>query len=63
MHRRRTILKLSAAGIAAWLWPAAVPAASAGGGLYLVNGWLLTEADLGRLGPGVARRAGRVNIG
>ena len=54
---RRRVLKLGAAGILAWTMP--VPGAVARGvpppvpvgrGLYLVNGWLLTEADLARIG-------------
>jgi hypothetical protein len=63
MQHRRTLLKLGTAGLFAWLWPWAAAGAAgtmagaalprplpAGGGMYLVNGWLLSEADLQRLG-------------
>jgi hypothetical protein len=66
MQRRRTLLKLGLAGLAAAPWPAlraeirprAAAAAAAplprpvpaGRGVYLVDGWLLGEADLRRLG-------------
>jgi hypothetical protein len=56
---RRGVLRLGAALGAAGLLARALPAAAApalpmpqaiGRGLYLVDGWLLTEADLARLG-------------
>jgi hypothetical protein len=59
MQARRTVLKLAAAGLLAWAWPGAGPARAraalprpvpAGHGMYLVDGWLLTPADLARLG-------------
>jgi hypothetical protein len=57
MQTRRTVLKLGAAGLLAWAWPEAAAAAPAlprpvpaGHGMYLVDGWLLTPADLARLG-------------
>jgi hypothetical protein len=58
MQARRTVLKLAAAGLLAWAWPWAAPARArplprpvpAGDGMYLVDGWLLTRADLARLG-------------
>lgn len=63
--RRRTILGLGVAGLLArWTGAASaapvssapVPSAPVRSGLYRVNGWLLTEADLRRL-PDAARRA------
>jgi hypothetical protein len=63
MHARRTVLQLAAAGLLAWAWPWAAPARAraalprpvpAGHGMYLVDGWLLTAADLARLGLGDA---------
>jgi hypothetical protein len=57
MQARRTVLKLAAAGLLAWVWPGAAPARAApprpvpaGHGMYLVDGWLLTASDLARLG-------------
>jgi hypothetical protein len=61
MQQRRTLLKLGIAGLVAALWPwtaaaHAAPSAAlprpvpAGGGMYLVNGWLLSESDLWQLG-------------
>ena len=64
MHARRTLLKLAAAALAAALSPVAVAVRApvlapgralprpvpAGGGMYLVNGWLLSADDLRRLG-------------
>ena len=59
MQARRTVLKLAAAGLLAWDWPGAARARAVplrpvpvGHGMYLVDGWLLTEADLARLGLG-----------
>lgn len=56
MQARRTVLKLGAAGLLVWAWPGAAARAAlpqpvpAGHGMYLVDGWLLTAADLARLG-------------
>jgi hypothetical protein len=59
MQARRTVLKLAAAGLFALAWPWAAPARAraapprpvpAGQGMYLVDGWLLSAADLARLG-------------
>lgn len=59
MHDRRTILEFAVAGIVslatgsvAGVFPPAASASAAigAGRVHLVNGWVLTEADLVRLG-------------
>jgi hypothetical protein len=74
--RRRRVLGLGAAGVVAgavaaiWPGPRAVAAGPRpvrlGGGLYLVDGWLLSAADLRRLGlaaggPQAARSGWRLS--